>query len=87
MTTKYLVLWWMSQTPYAAVFENKVAAEAAANVRNALMVVISGREIKVDAVLDWYRRNDAGEPLPAEWRDLMEQFHVPWSLVSRRPPT
>jgi len=28
--TYYLVLWWMSQTPYAAVFENQVAAEAAA---------------------------------------------------------
>ncbi len=34
--TYYLVLWWMSQTPYAAIFENQVAAEAAANVRNAI---------------------------------------------------
>ena len=58
--TYYLVLWWMSQTPYAAVFENEVAAEAAANVRNALMVRISGRDAKVEEVLDWYRRDDAG---------------------------
>jgi len=49
--TYYLVLWWMSQTPYAAIFENQVAAEAAANVRNALMVTISGRDVKVDQVL------------------------------------
>src|SRR2546428_241632 len=55
--TYYLVLWWMSQTPYAAIFDNQVAAEAAANVRNALMGTISGRDVKVDQVLDWYRRD------------------------------
>jgi len=76
--TYYLVLWWMSQTPYAAIFENEVAAEAAANVRNALMVAISGRDIKVDQVLDWYRRDDSGRPMPAECRDLVGQIHVPW---------
>ncbi len=76
--TLYLVLWWMSQTPYAAVFENEVAAEAAANVRNALMVTITGRDLKVDQVKDWYRRDDRGEPMPAEWRDLVGQIHVPW---------
>jgi hypothetical protein len=74
----YLVLWWMSQTPYAAIFENEVAAEAAANVRNALMVTISGRDAKVDTILDWYRRDDSGRPMPAEWRDLIGQIHVPW---------
>jgi hypothetical protein len=76
--TYYLVLWWMSQTPYAAIFENEVAAEAAANVRNALMVTISGQEAKVEKVLDWYRRDDLGKPMPAEWRDLVGQIHVPW---------
>ncbi len=76
--TLYLVLWWMSQTPYAAVFENEVAAEAAANVRNALMVAISGRDVKIDQVKDWYRRDDGGQPMPAEWRDLVGQIHVPW---------
>ncbi len=80
--TLYLVLWWMSQTPYAAVFENEVAAEAAANVRNALMVTISGRDVKIDQVKDWYRRDDAGQPMPAEWRDLVGQIHVPWLAKS-----
>src|SRR5256885_16561081 len=69
--TYYLVLWWMSQTPYAAIFENQVAAEAAANVRNALMVTISGRDVKVDQVQDWYRRDESGAPMPAEWRGLL----------------
>src|SRR5207237_2907830 len=30
--TVFLVIWWMSKNPYAAVFSNRVAAEAAANV-------------------------------------------------------
>src|SRR5256885_15648813 len=75
--TYYLVLWWMSQTPYAAIFENQVAAEAAANGRNALMVTISGRDVKVDQVQDWYRRDESGAPMPAEWRALVRPIHVP----------
>src|SRR2546427_9914085 len=82
--TYYLVLWWMSQTPYAAIFENQVAAEAAANVRNALMVTMSGRDVKVDQVQDWYRRDESGAPMPAEWRDLVGQIHVPW-LAEPKP--
>ena len=75
----YLVVWWMSQVPYAAVFENRVAAEAAASVRNALMVTISGDDARVDAVHDWYRRDDAGQPLPAEWRNVLGELQVPWT--------
>jgi hypothetical protein len=75
----YLVVWWMSQVPYAAVFENQVAAEAAASVRNALMVTISGDDPRVDAVHDWYRRDDAGQPLPAEFRNILGQLQVPWT--------
>lgn len=74
----YLVVWWMSQTPYAAVFENIASAEAAASVRNALLISLSGRDIKVDGVSDYYRRDDKGKPMPAEWRDLLGQVHVPW---------
>src|SRR5881392_1645648 len=74
--TYYLVLWWMSQTPYAAIFENEVAAEAAANVRNALLVTISGRDAKVDQILDWYRRDESGRPMPAKPK---------WPVRSQRP--
>src|SRR5437899_13011225 len=68
----------MSRTPSAAIFENQVAAEAAANGRNALMVTVSGRDVKVDQVQDWYRRDESGAPMPAEWRHLRGQIHVPW---------
>jgi len=80
----YLVVWWMSQVPYAAVFENRVAAEAAASVRNALMITLSGGDAKVDSVLDWYRRDESGQPMPAEWRNILGQMQVPWT--EKKPP-
>src|SRR2546428_9532162 len=79
-TASYLVVWWMSQVPHAAVFENHIAAEAAASVRNALMIQMSGEDVQVDAVVDWYRRNSEGEPMPAEWRGGVRQ--IPSSLFS-----
>ena len=69
----FLVLWWMQQAPHAAVFENRLAAEAAAQVRNAVLVEVSGRNVTVASVHDWYRRDDEGKPMPAEWRDLVGQ--------------
>ena len=76
--TRYVVVWWMSQTPYAAVFGNRIAAEAAARVRNALLITISGRGVEVDGVDDYYRRDPDDEPMPAAWRDRVGQVHVPW---------
>lgn len=83
--TYYLVVWWMAQTPYAAVFENEVAAEAAASVRNALVVVVSGRDLRFDRVVDWYRRDEVGGPMPAEWRDLVGQIHVRGKATAKSP--
>jgi len=89
---KFLVCWWMSQTPYAAIFDNRTVAEASANVRNALMIVLSGTDVKVDEVLDWYRRSHSkcnhkdekeaascgdGVPMPAEWRELNGPIRFP----------
>ena len=74
----------MSQTPYAAVFENEVAAEAAASVRNALLVQVSGRDVRINSIVDWYRRSEDGRPMPAEWRDLVGQVRLPW-LVTPKP--
>ncbi|TMA01211.1 MAG: hypothetical protein E6J99_03130 [Methanobacteriota archaeon] len=82
--TAYLVVWWMSQVPYAAVFDNQVAAEAAASVRNALMVTVSGRDARIDAVQDWYRRDDDGQPMSAEWRNILGQLQI--ALTTKKPP-
>jgi hypothetical protein len=70
----------MSKNPYAALFTNRVAAEAAANVRNALLVSIKGHGTDVEEVLDWYRRDEEGRPMPAEWRELMGQLHLQWHV-------
>lgn len=75
---KFLVIWWMSKAPYAAVFTNRVAAEAAANVRNAILVTFTGPRSDVSEVVDWYRRDEEGRPMPAEWRELMGHLHAPW---------
>src|SRR5207245_11041148 len=76
--TIFLVIWWMSKNPYAAVFENRIAAEAAANVRNAILVTFAGKGTEVEAVVDWFRRDDEGRPMPAEWRELMGQIRAAW---------
>jgi len=76
--TMFLVIWWMSKNPYAAVFENRIAAEAAANVRNAILVTFNGSGTDVQAVVDWFRRDEEGRPMPAEWRELMGQVRAPW---------
>jgi hypothetical protein len=73
----FLVLWWMSQTPCAALLASEVAAEAAAKVRNGIVIEIIGRDLDVEQVHDWYRRDEAGNPMPAQWRDLVGQIHVP----------
>ena len=77
--TMFLVIWWMSKNPYAAVFENRIAAEAAANVRNAILVTFKGTGTEVQTVVDWFRRDEEGRPMPAEWRELMGQVRAPWT--------
>jgi len=86
MRAWYLVVWWVSQAPHAAVFDHQEAARAAASVRNALMVTISGSGVGVDEVVDWYRRNEEGSPLPAEWRDGLGQPRIPWASKGNLPP-
>src|SRR2546426_9535567 len=90
---RYLVLWWQAQVPYAAVFDDEVAAHAAANVRNALLVEISGPGVKFEAVVEYYRRVGAGKPMPAEWGGGYRPLAVPWgprprpALASGIPPS
>ena len=76
----FVTFWWMSQSPYMAEFDNRASAEAAANVRNALMLTITGT---VEEAVDWYRRDDKGLPMPVERRDITG--HVgPWGRRAAR---
>ena len=76
----------MSQNPYAAIFENRVAAEAAANVRNALLVTVRGGRDAIEDIVDWYRRDPEGQPMPVEWRDLAGQVRLHWSFKMTATP-
>jgi hypothetical protein len=53
--------------PYAATFKSKISAEAAASVRNALLITIEPDSIDV---VDYYRRDEKGNPMPVQWRDI-----------------
>jgi hypothetical protein len=76
--TLYLIVWWSYHNPYAALFDSKEAADAAANVRNAVTLTLSGSDVRVDGIVDWYRRDGEGRPMPIEWQDLAGQARVPW---------
>jgi len=80
----YLVLWWYGQVPYAALFNNKVSAEAAAGVRNAVIVRIAAKGLVSMDAKDWWRRDDAGKPMPFEWRQLEGHITLPW--VGKKGP-
>src|SRR2546426_3195285 len=80
----FLVIWWMSKNPYAAVFENRIAAEAAANVRNAILVTFKGNGSDVEAVVGLFPRDEEGRPVPRERRELWGEVRPPW--VTKAPP-
>src|SRR5213592_310140 len=74
----YLVVWWVCQTPQVALFDHLEAAKAAANVRNALMVTVTGTAVEIDEVVDWYRRNDKADPRRARGAIAWGQLGSLW---------
>ena len=79
---QYMIVWWTNQVPMYATFDDEIQAAAAASVRNALLVEVDGKVINV---LDYYRRDDAGNPMPAESRSVVPPLGMPW-LVSTNTP-
>lgn len=92
MKDVWIVFWWMGgkrkpdnsdwetpPSPFGAVFENEVAAEAAANVRNAMVIHVRAKGAIKVAGADWYRRDEKGKPMPIEWRDLLGNIRMPWT--------
>src|SRR5438094_10032945 len=58
--TVFLVIRWMSKNAYAAVFSNRVAAEAAGKVRNTILVTMKGTRTKVEADVELQRHHAHG---------------------------
>lgn len=83
-TRTYLVLWWLDQAPQVARVDDIVEAEAAAKQRNATLIEIRGREVEVTRVLDYWRRDEVGRPMPAKWKELRQPVFWPFPLAMPR---
>ena len=46
-------------------------------------LTFNGKGTDVETVVDWFRRDEEGRPMPAEWRELMGQIHAPWAHKAR----
>lgn len=80
-TRTYLLLWWMDQTPQVARVDDVVEAEAAAKLRNATLIEIRGRDVDITRVLDYWRRDEIGHPMPARWKELRQLAFWPFPLA------
>lgn len=69
----FLLLWWFNQVPYVARFQDEMEAEMAAKVRNAVIIEVRGEKAEVVRVVDYYRRDEEGNPIPATWKDLADK--------------
>jgi len=65
----YVVVWWAYQRPYFAVSRDPAEATWTANLRNGVVVEVEGTGATVKCVVDHWRRDAAGNPIPAELRE------------------
>ena len=65
----FVVVWWAYQKPYYAVTRDAEEAAWTANLRNGLVIEVEGTNAVVKRVTDHWRRDEAGNPIPAEARE------------------
>ena len=65
--TCFLVIWWHLQKVYCGLFSTEEEAKLQAMSRNGIVVHITGGAVSVESIVDYWRRDDSGNPLPAEW--------------------
>jgi hypothetical protein len=58
--------------PFSVTLCSSAFLVAAARERNATLVEIQGDEIEISHVLDHWRRDEAGRPIPAKGKELKE---------------
>lgn len=68
--TKFIMVWWHLQHPYYAVYESEIEAHADAAVRNGLVIELRGSHVQIDKIEDYWRRDEKGKPMPAEFKGL-----------------
>lgn len=70
----YVVVWWAYQKPYYAVTRDEAQATWTANLRNGVVIEVEGTGVAVAKVVDHWRRDGKGNPLPAESREPAGDF-------------
>ena len=63
-----MIVWWAYQRPYYAVTRDEGEATWTANLRNGVVLELEGTGVAVKKVVDHWRRDAGGKPLPAENR-------------------
>ena len=66
---RFVVIWWAYQRPYYAVTRDESEAAWTANLRNGVVVEVEGASVSVKRVVDHWRRDEGGNPIPAEIRE------------------
>lgn len=65
----FVVVWWAYQKPYYAVTRDAGEATWTANLRNGVVLEVEGTGVVVNRVVDHWRRDADGNPMPAESRE------------------
>ena len=65
----YVVVWWAYQRPYYALSHDPAEATWTANLRNGVVVELEGTGVAVKRIVDHWRRDAEGNPMPAEPRE------------------
>jgi len=65
----FVIVWWAYQKPYYAVTRDEGEATWTANLRNGVVLEVEGANVSVKRVVDHWRRDADGKPLPAEARE------------------
>lgn len=65
--SSFLVIWWHLQKAYCGLFSTEEEAKLQAMSRNGVVIEIRGAAVSVESITDYWRRDDSGNPLPAEW--------------------
>ncbi len=73
----FVVVWWAYQKPYYAVTRDAAEASWTANLRNGVVVELEGTGVSVARVLDHWRRDERGNPMPAEPRSPAGEDLIP----------
>jgi hypothetical protein len=85
VSRRFVVIWWAYQRPYFAITRDEAEAAWTANLRNGVVVEFEGTGLSVKRVVDHWRRDASGNPLPAEAREPAGSLAPALARRARRP--